>query len=314
MTHTLALSGSSVSCLVGVIAAVSLPSYLILIAAYKGFFRHYTILYMYLFAATLCTGLGALALWVFGINSNFYSYSFYFSKAPLILFKFLVICWLFWYLFSRDYPSVRFSFLLVFLVTIAIFLLYFSTVPHTGACPCRSRDVLAHVTYCIEQYFTAAQMLLLTIFGALVIVFRVSIDNHLKGISLGLAASFILNFGYRWLRTVSSNQLITYFHPVPYLGMLIIFCFYLSSEVGLKSQCTARRLKRIDDRLFDALVTTGLFNRFTDRYFFGFFDRKTPADFDRWKQFRKQERLLGIAKSYNADHRRARLTSPVGFD
>src|SRR6266852_4320535 len=110
MVNYLALTGAAVSSTVCMVVCLALVAYLLMIAAYRGFFRHYTVFYMYLFTTMMVTGIGALFLVFFDRNSDAYFTVFYFSKAPLTLFKFLVVCWLYWLILSTNYPSVRFGF------------------------------------------------------------------------------------------------------------------------------------------------------------------------------------------------------------
>lgn len=286
MFNGFTLTGTTVVLITNVAVSLGLALYLIVVAIARNFFRHYTILYMYLFASTLFTVMGALFLWAFGIGSLHYYYAFNFSKGPLVLLKFLVVCWLYWSVLSNDYPSIRFSFVLVFLATLGIFLLYFALQASTASTP---DAFLRVINDHIERYFLTAQILLLAILSATIVLFRVSINEHLKGIILGLVASVVFGFAYEMLKTPVHHPTVRLLHPLPYLTMLSIFCMYLSTELGTNPQCTQPRLKNLDERIFQFLASTPLYNRYTDHLFFGFFDLRAAEEFNRWKQYKRHQ-------------------------
>jgi len=291
MVNYLGLTVAGFASLVGAVASLVMVTYLWVVAAYRGFFRHYTIFYVYLFTTMMFTCIGALLLLFFHFDKNSQAYFilFYSSKAPLILFKYLVVCWLYWLVLARDYPSIRFSFVMIFLATVTVFLFYFALVryPH----PANVMEKIKLLNLLVERYFTVAQVLLLGMLGVLAVAFRLSVNRHLAGIALGLGSSFVLSFAYSLAKTAWPVPWVTNFHPVPYLSMLLILCFGLSRELRPAGQCiTAHGLKSLDDRLFEFLAWTRLYNRFTDHLFFGFFDLQTAADFERWRYYQKLRR------------------------
>lgn len=250
-----------------------LPLYLIVIASMRGFFNRYTPFYIFLTSRLLLDFILWMTLLRFGYGSTEYRFIYYLTGILGILLTVYIVLYLYIEIL-KDYPSLRFT-VGMFLLTSFIFLGSFILIEVLNS----SQPSLAALYKKASLYFDIANGVLLAALSIFVLAFRLPIGLNLGGMLSGFTFSIVSLTTLQLLYHYKIPFPYSYITPFCYFTTLAIFVATLSAHRPGNILYVHPFLKlKVDTAVFLFLNKYGLWNRFTDTYFFKFF--KYTMDFD----------------------------------